>query len=136
LSERCRDRKISEAFEGIWSTLNELISDLKARGVEIPEKVYISMEGTGILISLCKCHACCGDLDCVLQHKSLRAIEGFCTGCCGQDVVSRIICELRNVEDLLFIKAFRNIGENYAKQWQSKLDEYWKKLGEAMKGLH
>jgi hypothetical protein len=55
---------------------------------------------------------------------------GFCVGCCGQNVVSRIKCELRNVEDRLIIQAINEVGNEYALRLQQKTVKAWEPFHE------
>jgi hypothetical protein len=48
--------------------------------------------------------------------------------CCGADVVARIKCELRNIEDLLVIKATHELGNSYAVKLQQKTMKAWEPL--------
>jgi hypothetical protein len=62
--------------------------------------------------------------------QEIDSYLGFCVGCCGQDAVTRIKCELRNVEDRLIIQAMNELGNEYALKLQQKTVKTWEPLHE------
>jgi hypothetical protein len=105
----------------VWEALSKITSELKGRGVNVPPDIYTSLRGAKSLITLCKGHAKLEDL----VPGDIDAHEGFCVACCGADVVARIKCELRNIEDLLVIKATQELGNDYAVRLQQKTMKAW-----------
>jgi len=122
-----RTRQQCEELEKAWNILNEATAELGSRIVNLPHDIYISLRGAKDLISLCKSHPKLADL----TPGHIDSYEGFCVACCGADVVARIKCELRNVEDLLILKAMNELGSNYALKLQEKTMKAW----EATKSL-
>jgi len=111
-------------LEEVWETLGKITAELKEKGVNVPPDIYSSLRGTKSLITLCRGHPKLEDL----VPGDIDAHEGFCVACCGADVVARIKCELRNIEDLLVIKATHELGNNYAVKLQQKTMKAWEPL--------
>jgi len=124
-----RGKEVCKVLEKIWKTLSDLLTDLKEKGFEPPHILEISMEGAKIMINLCIHHP---KLEMITNPKTLDSIQGFCVACCGQDAIARIECELKNIQDLLTIKAFELVGEDYVLRWQNKLKEYWEELSKVL----
>lgn len=121
-----RAREQCELLEKTWDTLNEISADLKNRGIGVPAEIYASLRSTKTLITLCKTHPKLSDL----MPREIDSYLGFCVGCCGQDVVTRVKCELRNVEDRLIIQAMNELGNEYALRLQQKTVKAWEPLHE------
>ena len=113
-------------LEKTWDTLNEVSADLKNRGIDVPPEIYTSLRSTKMLITQCQTHP---DLN-ELTSREIDSYLGFCVGCCGQNVVSRIKCELRNVEDRLIIQAINEVGNEYALRLQQKTVKAWEPFHE------
>jgi hypothetical protein len=108
-------------LEKAWNVLNEATIELNSRIINLPPDIYVSLRGAKDLISLCKSHPKLADL----QPREIDAYEGFCVSCCGSDIVARIKCELRNVEDLLILKAMNEVGSEFALRLQEKTMKAW-----------
>jgi hypothetical protein len=121
LVEEEKAKRQCEQLEKAWEILNEATVELSSKIATLPPDIYISLRGAKSLISLCKSHPKLPDL----TPKDIDAVEGFCVACCGADVVARIKCELRNVEDLLILKAMNELGSNYAMRLQEKTMKAW-----------
>lgn len=115
-----------DLLEKIWDTLNEIIADLRNRGLSVDAEIYTSLRSTKTLITLCKTHPRISEL---MPHE-IDSYLGFCVGCCGQDVVTRVKCELRNVEDRLIIQAMNEVGNEYALKLQQKTVKSWEPFHE------
>ena len=115
-----------DLLEKTWDTLNEIIADLKNRGLSIDAEIYASLRSTKTLITLCKTHPRLSEL---MPHE-IDSYLGFCVGCCGQDVVTRVKCELRNVEDRLIIQAMNELGNEDALKLQQKTVKTWEPFHE------
>jgi hypothetical protein len=111
-------------LEDVWEALSKITVELKEKGVNVPPDIYSSLRGTRSLITLCRQHPKLENL----VPGDIDAHEGFCVACCGADVVARIKCELRNIEDLLVIKATHELGNNYAVKLQQKTMKAWEPL--------
>jgi hypothetical protein len=111
-------------LENVWEALGKITAELKEKGVNVPPDIYSSLRGTKSLITLCRGHPKLEDL----VPGDIDTHEGFCVACCGADVVARIKCELRNIEDLLVIKATHELGNNYAVKLQQKTMKAWEPL--------
>lgn len=122
-----RTKRQCEQLENAWQVLNEATMELGSRIVNLPPDIYLSLRGAKDLISLCKSHPNVADL----TPGDVDSHEGFCVACCGADIVARIKCELRNVEDLLILKAMNEMGSSYALKLQEKTMKAW----QAMKPL-
>jgi len=121
LVEEEKARHQCEELEKAWEVLNEAAAELGSRIVNLPPDVYVSLRGAKSLISLCKSHPKLPDL----TPREVDGFEGFCVACCGADIVARIKCELRNIEDLLILKAMNELGSNYALRLQQKTMKAW-----------
>ena len=108
----------------IWEALSKMTAELKGKGVNVPPDIYASLRGTKGLITLCKGHPKLEDL----VPGDIDSHEGFCVACCGADVVARIKCELRNIEDLIVIKATHELGNDYAVKLQQRATKAWEPL--------
>lgn len=95
--------------------------ELNSRIVNLPPDIYVSLRGAKALISLCESHPTLADL----TVQEVDTHEGFCVSCCGSDIVARIKCELRNVEDLLILKAMNELGSDFALRLQEKTMKAW-----------
>jgi len=111
-------------LEEVWEALSKITAELKGKGVNVPPDIYTSLRGTKALITLCKGHPKLEDL----VPGDIDAHEGFCVACCGADIVARIKCEMRNIEDLLVIKATHELGSDYAIKLQQKATKAWEPL--------
>jgi hypothetical protein len=110
-----------EELEKAWEVLNEAAMELASRVVNLPPDLFVSLRGVKSMISLCKSHPKLADL----TSKEVDAFEGFCISCCGTDIAARIKCELRNIEDLLILKAMNEVGSDYALRMQQKTMKAW-----------
>ena len=113
-----------DLLEKTWDILNEISADLKNRGVNVAPEIYTSLRSTKTLIMQCQTNPS------ELTPREIDSHLGFCVGCCGQDVVSRIKCELRNVEDRLIIQAMNEIGNEYALKLQQRTVKAWEPFHE------
>ncbi|MFH1328669.1 MAG: hypothetical protein ABIH76_07520 [Candidatus Bathyarchaeota archaeon] len=76
--------------------------------------------GLKVLINLCKYHP---NVAYDIELSEIDAVQGICVRCCGADIVARIVCELRSVEDLMIPIAINaGLNSEYVKQWQNKHD--------------
>jgi hypothetical protein len=125
LSEQ-RARLECEKLSEVWDALSQVTTELKNRGVNVPPDIYASLRGTKSLITLCKAHPKLEDL----VPGDIDTHEGFCVACCGADIVARIKCELRNVEDLIVIKATHEVGSDYAMKLQQRTMKAWQPVKE------
>lgn len=116
-----RTRYQCEQLENAWEILNEATVELASRIVNLPPDIYVSLRGAKDLINLCKSHPRLADL----TPSDIDSRSGFCVACCGADIVARIKCELRNVEDLLILKAINEVGSEYALRLQEKTMKAW-----------
>ncbi len=109
-----------------WDTLNEVTVDLESRGVKLTPEVYTSLRSAKILITQCQTHPNPNEI----PSREIDSYLGFCVGCCGQNVVTRIKCELQNVEDHLIIHAINEVGQEYGLRLQQKTVKAWEPLHE------
>jgi len=121
-----RTREQCYLLEKTWETLDEISADLKNRGIDIAPEIYTSLRSTKSLITQCQTHPNPDEL----TPREIDSYLGFCVGCCGQNVVSRIKCELRNVEDHLIIQAMNGLGNEYALKLQQKTVKTWEPFHE------
>lgn len=119
-------RQQCDFLEKTWDIMNEITADLKNQGLSIDAEIYNSLRSTKTLLTLCKTHPRLSEL----MAEEIDSYLGFCTGCCGQDVVTRVKCELRNVEDRLIIQAMNELGKEYALRLQQKTVKAWEPLHE------
>jgi len=126
LLKKERTKEQCYLLEKTWDTLNEISVDLKNRGINVAPEIYTSLRSTKILIGQCQTHPDPG----ALTPREIDSYLGFCIGCCGQDVVSRIKCELRNIEDHLIIQAMNEVDKDYALRLQQKTVKAWEPLHE------
>jgi hypothetical protein len=111
-------------LEEVWEALSKITAELNGKGVNVPPDIYNSLRGAKSLITLCKGHPKLEDL----VPGDIDAHEGFCVACCGADVVARIKCEMRNIEDLLVIKATHELGNDFAVKLQQRAMRAWEPL--------
>lgn len=121
-----RTREQCYLLEKTWDAMNEICADLKNRGLNVTPEIYTSLRSTKSLITQCETHPNPNEL----TAREIDSYLGFCVGCCGQNVASRIKCELRNVEDHLIIQAMNEIGQEYALRLQQKTVKAWEPLHE------
>jgi len=126
MSESVKGKFLCAALEKVWFAVADMITDMRNRGIDVPHHVSVALQGARVMINLCKYHP---NLESHIEPSTLDAVQGFCVACCGADIVARIECELRNIEDLMVVKAFNTLGEEYAGQWQSRIGECWKEVG-------
>jgi hypothetical protein len=101
--------------------LNDATTELASRVATLPPDIYVSLRGAKDLIMLCKSHPKLADL----TPATIDSREGYCVACCGADIVGRIKCELRGVEDLLILKAMNELGSKDALKLQEKTMKAW-----------
>jgi hypothetical protein len=127
VSNEKQTRAQCEQLEVAWQILNDATIELASRVAVLPPDVYVSLRGAKDLIDLCKSHPRLSEL----TPATIDSREGFCVACCGSDIVGRIKCELRSVEDLLILKAINDVGSDFALKLQQKTMRAW----QAMKPL-
>lgn len=121
-----RAKQQCELLEKVWEAINEVTADLKNQGLKVPPDIDTSLRSTKSLLALCQTHPRLSDL----APREIDTYLGFCVGCCGQDVVTRVKCELRNVEDRLIIQAMNELGTERALRLQQKTVKAWEPLRE------
>jgi len=121
-----RTKQQCDLLEKTWETLNEISADLTNRGVVVTPEIYTSLRTTRALITQCQSHPNPNEL----TPREIDSYLGFCVGCCGQDVVSRVKCELRNVEDRVIIQAMNELGNEYALKLQQRTVKAWEPFHE------
>jgi len=121
-----RAKQQCELLEKAWEAISELTADLKNKGLKVPVDIDTSLRSTKSLLALCQSHPKLSDI----VPREIDTYLGFCVGCCGQDVVTRIKCELRNVEDRLIIQAMNELGTEPALRLQQKTVKAWEPLRE------
>ena len=126
LLKKERTKEQCDLLEKTWDTLDEISAELKNRGVNVAPEIYTSLRSTKTLITQCQTHPNPSEL----TPREIDSYLGFCVGCCGQDVVSRIKCELRNVEDRVIIQAMNELGDEYALKLQQRTVKAWEPLHE------
>jgi hypothetical protein len=119
--DAAKSKRQCEGLEKVWETLNEAAIELGKHITPLPPDIGVALGGVRALINLCESHP---KLD-QLSSSELDAIEGFCVTCCGADVVARIKCELRNLEDMIILKAMNELGSDYAVRLQQKTLKSW-----------
>lgn len=119
-----------ERLEDVWKVLSDATGWLKSRGVNVPSDIYTSLRGAKVLINLCKTYPKLEDL----TPDDVDAHAGYCVGCCGADIVTRVRCELRNIEDLLVITATNEAGSKFALELQEKTKRVWEPAKTAIVG--
>ena len=120
-----RESEICEVLDDIWAEINEMLKELINRKVDVPQATRTALDGAKILINLCKYHP---KLNVDISPSMIDSVQGFCVGCCGADIVARIICELKTAQDLITIKAVGLLDESFITKWQTKLEQYWMKI--------
>ena len=116
-----RTKRQCDQLEDAWEILNEATTELASRIVSLPPDIFVSLRGAKDLISLCKSHPTVTDL----SSSEIDSHEGYCVACCGSDIVGRIKCELRSVEDLLILRAMNEVGSDFALKLQEKTMKAW-----------
>ena len=120
-SDEERTRNQCEQLGNAWEILNDATTELASRIATVPPDIYVSLRGAKDLIDLCKLHPKLVDL----TPAAIDSHEGYCVACCGSDIVARIKCELRSVEDLLVLKAVNELGSKDAMKLQEKIMKAW-----------
>jgi hypothetical protein len=110
-----------EQLELAWQILNDATTELASRITTLPADIYVSLRGAKDLIDLCKSHPKLADI----PAATIDSHAGYCVACCGSDIVGRIKCELRSVEDLLILKAVNELGSKDALKLQEKTMKAW-----------
>ncbi len=110
-----------EQLEVAWQVLNDATVELASHISTLPADIYVSLRGAKDLIDLCKSHPKLADL----TPATVDSHEGYCVACCGSDIVGRIKCELRSVEDLLILRAMNELGSKDALKLQEKTMQAW-----------
>jgi len=110
-----------EQLELAWQVLNDATMELASRVATLPPDIFVSLRGAKELIDLCKSHPKISEV----TPATIDSHEGYCVACCGSDIVARIKCELRSVEDLLVLKAVNELGSNDALKLQQKIMKAW-----------
>jgi hypothetical protein len=119
--QEAKAREQCEQLEKAWQVLNEAAAELASRVTTLPPDIFVSLRGAKDLISLCKSHP---KVD-YLTSGNIDSYEGFCVACCGSDIVGRIKCELRNIEDMMVLTAMNELGSPYALRLQEKMMKSW-----------
>jgi hypothetical protein len=125
--ELSREAEMCEILDAIWVEITDMLRELINKKVDVPQYTRVALDGAKVLINLCKSHP---KLAFDVTPSMLDAVQGFCVGCCGADIVARILCELKTAQDLITIKAVGVVNESYIMSWQRKLEELWRKVSE------
>lgn len=120
-----REEEICEILDNIWAEITDMLKELINRKVDVPQATRVALDGAKVLINLCKFHP---KLASDITPSMLDAVQGFCVGCCGADVVARVVCELKTAQDLITIKAVGVLNDSYIMSWQRKLEEQWSRV--------
>lgn len=120
-----REEEICEILDNIWAEITDMLKELINRKVDVPQATRVALDGAKVLINLCKFHP---KLAFDITPSMLDAVQGFCVGCCGADIVARVVCELKTAQDLITIKAFGVLNDSYIMSWQRKLEELWSRV--------
>jgi hypothetical protein len=115
-----------DLLQKTWEVLNEIVADLRNHGLTVDAEIYTSLRSTKTLLTLCQTHPRLSEI----MPEEINSYLGFCVGCCGQDVVTRAKCELRNIEDRLIIQALNELGNEYALKLQQKAVKGWEPFHE------
>ena len=121
-----RVKKQCDLLSKTWEMLDEISADLTSHGVTVAPEIYTSLRSTKTLITQCQSHPSPSQM----SPREIDSYLGFCVGCCGQDVVSRVKCELRNVEDRVIIQAMNELGNDYALKLQQRTVKAWEPFHE------
>jgi len=116
-----RTKRQCGELEKAWEILNEATIELASRIPSVSPDIFVSLRGAKDLISLCESHQTVTEL----MPSQIDTYQGYCVSCCGSDIVGRIKCELRNVEDLLILKAMNEVGSDFALKLQEKTMKAW-----------
>ena len=114
-------RRECESLEKVLQALDRAVTDMTKHRAKVPPDIYVALRGARSLVNLCRSHPNLSRL----APGDIDAHEGYCVACCGGDIVARIRCELKNVEDLLVIKATSELGGDYATDIQKSLTKAW-----------
>jgi hypothetical protein len=120
-SDEERTRGQCEQLQMAWQILNDATMELASRISVLSPDIYVSLRGAKDLIDLCKSHPKLAEI----TPATINSHEGYCVACCGSDIVARIKCELRSVEDLLILKAMNELGSKDALKLQEKTMKAW-----------
>jgi hypothetical protein len=126
-AELTREAEMCEILDAIWAEITDMLRELINKKVDVPQSTRVALDGAKVLINLCKFHP---KLAFDVTPSMLDVVQGFCVGCCGADIVARIVCELKTAQDLITIKAVGVLNESYIMSWQRKLEELWRKVSE------
>jgi len=99
-------RKEVAQVDRVWSAITDTCTDLLRKGIDVSEAVSTLRE-IRALINLYE------------THDSPNP-------CCTDETGARIRCELRNLEDMVVIKAANELGMDYATELSNKLMRAWK----------
>ena len=98
--------EIGDMLDLRWKVLADLITDLKKRGVEIPDDVLTALRTTRSLINLYKTY----------RHNPDELTPQEC-----KVAVHRAKSDLLDIESYLIVTAANKLGERYAEEWTRKL---------------
>jgi bacterioferritin (cytochrome b1) len=124
--DETRSKQQCELLVKVWDTINEVATALKERGLTLPAEIETSLQSTRKLLDMCRNRPRLSEL----TSQEIDDYLGFCVGCCGQDVMTRIKCELRTVEDRLIVQAVNDLGTETATALQQKTMRAWEDLRE------
>jgi hypothetical protein len=110
----------------VLETLSEAMVDLKNRGLTISPEVDTSLRSSRSLLTLCQELQKLSDV----EPSEIDSYLGFCVGCCGQDIETRVKCEMRNVEDRLILQVMNDLGTEPALRLQQRTIKAWEPLRE------
>ena len=111
-------RKEVAQVDRVWSTITEVCTDLLRKGIDVSDAVSTLRE-IRALINLYDTHV----------SPDISILDGgrcITPSCCTSDTGARIRCELRNLEDMVVIRAANMLGMQYATELSNKLMRAWK----------
>jgi len=98
--------KIWKALNNIWEVLADLVTDMKKKGIEVPEDAMTSLR-------------CCKSL---IEHfKSHIGNPMECDTPECRRLLSKVMSDITNLESYLILICVNKLGEKYAREWSKKL---------------
>ena len=106
VTKRYESVRVWKMFERLWTTLADLVTDMKKNGVVVPEDAMKSLR-------------CCKSF--ITHYRSHLGNPMECDSPECRKVLSNIVSDMTNLESYLILICVNKLGEKYAEEWSKKL---------------
>lgn len=98
--------RIWKNLNNVWGILADLVTDMRKKGLDVPDDAMTSLR-------------CCKSL--ITHFKSHIGNPMECDTPECRQLLSRVMSDMANLESYLILICVNKLGEEYAEEWSKKL---------------